>query len=174
MEVTATTKFIRISPKKVRPLLKDLRGKRVTPVLAALKFAPTKSGKLLYKLIHSAAANALNNYNLKRDNLRIKTLTVDEGPRYRRYWFRSHGSADLLLKRTSHLAVILEEVLPTVKPIVPKKPVALPAAPSGGIVLDKIGSKPLTAPGAKKSTMQKAQPRGRGGIRRIFSRTTNK
>src|SRR3990167_8585040 len=115
MQVAASTKFVRISPKKVRPHLKDLRGKKVVPVLAALKFANTKSGQLLFKLIYSASANAANNYNLKPDNLKIKILKVDEGPRFRRYWYRSHGSADLQMKRTSHLNVILEEITPTLK-----------------------------------------------------------
>ena len=172
MQVTASTKFVRVSPKKVRPLLKDLRGKKVGSVLASLKFANTKSGKLLYKLIHSAAANASNNYNLKTDNLKIKILKVDEGPRFRRYWYRSHGSADLQMKRTSHLAVILEEIAPTIQPtgVKPKSVAAstkVSTTPADS--MDKvtpIDNKPV-GPEIKK-------PRGRGGIKQVFTRTTHK
>jgi large subunit ribosomal protein L22 len=175
MQVTASTKFVRISPKKVRPFLGDLRGKKVTPALAALKFSPNKSGRLLYKLIQSAAANALNNYNLKQDNLKIKTLQVDEGPRYRRYWFRSHGSADLLLKRTAHLSVVLEEILPTVKPVPPKKKAATSGTASQGATPVQPSDEQKMAPGEKKlATPEIKKPRGRGGIKRIFTRTTNK
>ncbi|MBN2585408.1 50S ribosomal protein L22 [Patescibacteria group bacterium] len=171
MQVTASAKFVRISPKKVRPFLKDLRGKKVMPVLAALKFSTTKSGQLLYKLIHSSVANASNNYNLKADNLKVKTLTVDDGPRFRRYWYRSHGSADLQLKRTAHIKVVLEEVAPTTKPAVAKpkasaetkSKVAAPSTPE----IEKSTPIQSTTPEAKK-------PRGRGRIKQIFTRTTHK
>ncbi|MFA5270227.1 MAG: 50S ribosomal protein L22 [Patescibacteria group bacterium] len=172
MQVTATTKFVRVSPKKVRPHLKDLRGKKVTPVLAALKFSTTKSGQLLYKLIHSASANASNNYNLKQDNLKVKTLTVDDGPRFRRYWYRSHGSADLQMKRTSHLKVVLEEITPTLKPVA-AKPKASQEAPVKSTT-------PSTPASVEKSTPIQAsapeikKPRNRGGIKQVFTRTTHK
>lgn len=171
MQVTASTKFARISPKKVRPYLKDLRGKKVTPVLAALKFSNTKSGQLIYKLIHSASANAANNYNLKPDNLKIKTLTVDDGPRFRRYWYRSHGSADLLLKRTSHLNVVLEEITPTLKPVTAK--------PKTGSVAKTKTDAPATTVPDKTTPIQSSapeikKPKGRGGIKQVFTRTTHK
>ena len=172
MQVTASTKFAKISPKKVRPFLKDLRGKKVTLVLASLKFADSKSGKLLYKLIHSAAANASNNYNLKPDNLKVKTLKVDEGPRSRRYWYRSHGSADLLHKRTSHLSVVLEEITPTIQPAVVKPksaPKTAKAAPVETSSADK--SAPIDN---KQSGPEIKKPRGRGGVKQIFTRTTHK
>lgn len=125
MEVKAVAKFVRISPKKVQPMVRSLRGMKVADALAFLKFHPSKTARLLYKLIHSAVANGVNNYNLKEDNLRIKHLTVDTGPTMKRYWFRSHGSADPLLKRNSHFAVVLEEIKPTlVKKTVAKPTVA--------------------------------------------------
>ncbi|OGB75205.1 50S ribosomal protein L22 [candidate division Kazan bacterium RIFCSPHIGHO2_01_FULL_49_10] len=171
MQVAASTKFVRISPKKVRPHLKDLRGKKVVPVLAALKFANTKSGQLLYKLIHSASANAANNYNLKPDNLKIKILKVDEGPRFRRYWYRSHGSADLQMKRTSHLNVILEEITPTLKPTTVK--------PKAGSVVKSAPGAALPSTPEKSTSIQSAapevkKPRHKGGIKQIFTRTTHK
>ena len=113
MDVNASAKFVRISPKKALPLVRSLRGKKVNAALAGLKKHPTKTAGILYKLIYSAVSNARNNYNLKEDNLKIKRLTVDEGPRFKRYWFRSRGSADQLLKRGSHFNVVLTEITPT-------------------------------------------------------------
>jgi len=115
MEIKAKAKFVRISPKKVKPLLRDIKGKKTTVVLEALRYSPRKSGQLLYKLIASAVANANNNYNLDKENLKIKNIIADSGPTFKRQWMRSHGSADVRLKRTSHLSVVLEEVLPTLK-----------------------------------------------------------
>jgi len=172
MQVSASTKFVKISPKKVRPFLKDLRGKKVVPVLASLKFANTKSGKLLYKLIHSAAANASNNYNLKTDNLKVKTLKVDDGPRARRYWYRSHGSADLQMKRTSHLAVVLDEVIPTIKPTA-VKPKTVSTSSKSEVILADSTNKP-TSTDHKSTTPEIKKPRGRGGIKQVFTRTTHK
>lgn len=125
MEVRAIAKGVRISPKKARPMAKVLRGKSSAAAMEQLRFDVTKSGRLMYKLIFSAVSNAKNNYNLKEDNLRIKTLTVDSGPSFKRYWFRSRGSADRLIKRSSHFAVVLEEINPTLvkKPVTPAKPV---------------------------------------------------
>ncbi len=113
MQVKSTVKYVRISAKKARPLAKVLRGKVSTSVLQQLRFDTSKTGRIMYKLIASAVANAKNNYNIKEDNLKIKSLTIDVGPSFKRYWFRSHGSADRLLKRTSHFAVVLEEINPT-------------------------------------------------------------
>jgi large subunit ribosomal protein L22 len=172
MQVTASTKFVRVSPKKVRPFLKDLRGKKVMPVLASLQFANTKSGKLLYKLLHSAAANASNNYNLKTDNLKVKILKVDEGPRFRRYWYRSHGSADLQMKRTSHLSVVLEEITPTIQPTTVKpKPVSAPAKEITPTAESTDKSTPIDN---KQNTPEIKKPRSRGGMKQIFTRTTHK
>ncbi|OGB74438.1 50S ribosomal protein L22 [candidate division Kazan bacterium RBG_13_50_9] len=187
MEVSAHAKFIRISPKKVRPLLKDLRGKNVEDALAVLRYAPTKAGKLLYKLISSAAASASNNYNLKPSNLGIKTLTANDAPRYKRYWLRSRGSSDILLKRSAHLSVTLEELMPT--PLVKERP-PVKSAPgrkakseallkeAGAGAQPKAGepesqtaqaAAPLAVSSPKESRKQK-----RMDIKRIFRRTTNK
>ncbi|MEZ4210231.1 MAG: 50S ribosomal protein L22 [Patescibacteria group bacterium] len=128
MEVRAVAKSVRISPKKARPVVKALRGKSIPEALNALRFDVTKTSSIVYKLLFSAMSNGKNNYNLKEDNLRIKTLTVDSGPSFKRYWYRSRGSADRLIKRTSHFTVVLEEINPSLV----KKPVAAaPAAPKG-------------------------------------------
>ena len=170
MEVSATAKFIRISSKKAQPMVAALRKMPVSDALIQLKYHPSKAAKLIYKLIHSASASATNNYNLKEDNLRIKTLTVDAGPTMKRYWFRSHGSADPLLKRSSHLKIILEEI----KPSLVKKPVAKPTTvstvPSTEPTTETASEKPAIQPKAVTPKPKFAQ-----GLRKIITRrTTNK
>src|SRR4030042_3535884 len=130
MEIIAEVKFAHISPKKVKPLLGDLRRRPVMEVLTGLRYAQSKAGQLIYKLIASATANALNNYNLKSDNLKIKLLTADDGVRYKRYWLRSHGAADVRLKRTTHLRVVLEEITPIT---IDKKSVKAAPAPGHAV-----------------------------------------
>lgn len=171
MEITATAKFIHISPKKVQPWLKSLRLKQAILVLDSLKYSNTKAGQMVYKVIASAVNNAVNNYNFKPDNLRIKLLAVDEGPRHKRYWFRSHGSADVRLKRMSHIKVVLEEIVKHNNTVsLPKKTVA-----KGTSAPTKINPK-IDKPSQSKIDTKKSD-----GIRskkssttRIFSRTTNK
>ena len=122
-------------------------------------------------------ANAANNYNIKSENLCIKSLTVDEGPRAKRYWLRSHGAADLKLKRMAHLTVILEEVLPTggrrpAKPIVPGSTPRTSPETSPGV---KLATTPSSAAaGPTPQTEKASKPKGRLGIKRLFTRTTNK
>jgi large subunit ribosomal protein L22 len=124
MEVKASAKYLKISPKKAREFVGTLSGMRAVEAMSRLKFHPAKTARLMAKLIKSAADSGANNYNLKQDNLRIKALGVDEGPRSKRLWYRSHGSADRLLKRTSHFWVVLDEI----KPSLIKKTVVTPAA----------------------------------------------
>jgi large subunit ribosomal protein L22 len=172
MEIVAKSKFIRISPKKVRPLLKDLRSKKVSVVLPSLNYAQTKAGHLLYKLIASATANATNNYNLKADNLKIKTLTADDGPRFKRHWLRSHGSADVILKRNAHLTVVLEEIVPTLA--IPSKVSDKKVVISKSSAIDTDGSKETTTNKLAIDDNTKVKRSGGSGLKRIFRRTTNK
>lgn len=170
MEITAEVKFARISPKKVQPWLAGFRRKRAMEALSSLRYARSKTGKMLYKLIASAVANAINNYNFKADNLEIKSLVVGEGPRQKRYWLRSHGAADVRLKRMAHLKVVLQEITPVKvekksPPVSPTTaPKTAPAKPAGGSVASTI-------PTAKADL---AKLRGRWGGKKLFPRTTNK
>ncbi len=130
MEVKATIKFARISPKKAASTVAALRKQKVAGALEQLRFTNNKTAGIVYKLLHSAVSNAKNNYNLKEDNLLIKTITVSDGPRYKRYWLRSRGSADTLLKRTSHFNVVLAEIKPTTVKKVVKPATVSPIKPS--------------------------------------------
>lgn len=168
MEIKAEAKFIQISPKKVHPWLGDLRRKPVVLALDSLRYAQSKAGKMLYKLIHSAAANATNNYNFKIDNLKIKTLVVDEGPRMKRYWFRSHGSADVKLKRYTHLKVILEEIAP----VKVEKKVVTPIVPAPKT--DSTKSADAQNLSGTQGKTDLAKPKTKLNARKLFTRTTNK
>ena len=176
MEVTAKTRFARISPKKVRPLLKPLKNMRVTDAMNALKFHKSKSSVILYKLVKSALSNAQNNYNLKEDNLKISVLSVDSGPTFKRYWFRSRGNADQLLKRSSHFAVTLAEINPTIANKTVVKTDAI-AKKVGGPNVDEKSTDSLTQP-EKLGSDAKKEGRGQSkktGFQNIFKRrTTNK
>lgn len=171
MEIQASAKFTRLSPTKARPLARTLRGLPTTDALNKLKYHNSKASRVLYKLIHSAVSNAKNNYNFKEDNLKIKQLLVNAGPSYKRYWLRSHGSADKLLKRTSHLYVTLTEIKPTVV----KKPVAKPRVAPPVVEDSKPDTVTPPPPPIDKSPGPQAAKPKTGLLKRIFTRrTTNK
>lgn len=110
MEVRAAAKYIRISPRKARLMMNQIRGKKAEEALHLLAFSPQKSAFLLRKLINSAVANASENAGLDVDNLYIKRLFADEGPTLRRFRPRAMGRATRIRKRTSHLTVVLDEI----------------------------------------------------------------
>lgn len=109
METRAVARFVRISPRKVRLVMDEVRGKKVDDALNLLTFAPQKGARLLRKLIRSAVSNAQNNNNLDPDSLVVKTVYADEGPVLKRFIPRAQGRATQIRKRTSHLTVILDE-----------------------------------------------------------------
>jgi large subunit ribosomal protein L22 len=110
MEIRATAKFVRISPQKVRLLMDQIRGKRVEDALNSLSFTPKKGAHMLMKLINSAVANAEQNSGIDVDSLRISKVFADEGPTLKRWRPRARGRATRILKRTSHLTVVLDEI----------------------------------------------------------------
>ena len=108
METRAAAKYIRISPRKVRLVMDQLRGKKVEEALNLLNFAPQKSAYIVKKLLSSALANAEENSEIDVDTLFIKSIYADEGPTLKRFRPRAMGRATRIRKRTSHLTVILE------------------------------------------------------------------
>ncbi len=110
MESKAKARFIRISPRKIRLVMDEIRGKKVGEALNMLSFSPQKGAFLLKKLIDSAVANAESNSNIDVDNLFIKRLFADEGPTLKRFRPRAMGRATKIRKRSSHLTVILDEL----------------------------------------------------------------
>ena len=109
METRAVARFIRISPRKVRLLMDQVRGKKVEEALSTLSFAPQKGARILRRLINSAVANAGENAGLDVDSLYIKRVYADEGPALKRWRPRALGRASRIRKRTSHMTVVLDE-----------------------------------------------------------------
>lgn len=109
MEVKASSRYVRISPRKVRIVIDLIRGKSVNEALSLLKFVPKRASVPIAKVIKSAAANAEHNYNLNKDALIISQAYVDEGPTLKRYHPRQRGQAFPILKRTSHITVLVKE-----------------------------------------------------------------
>jgi large subunit ribosomal protein L22 len=109
MEVRAVAKFMRISPRKARLVMDEVRGKSVEEALKTLTFAPQKGAFFLKKLVDSAVANVTENTSMDVDNLYIKRIYADEGPTLKRFRPRAMGRATRIRKRTSHLTVVLDE-----------------------------------------------------------------
>jgi large subunit ribosomal protein L22 len=109
MEVKAVAKDTGISPRKVRPLVDMVRGKRVEEALALLKFSPTPTAKVVAKVVKSAAANAENNFQMDPADLKIVSIFADEARTMKRFRPRARGRAAPILKRSSHITVIVAE-----------------------------------------------------------------
>ena len=109
MEVKAVSKYIRVSPQKVRMLIGAVKGKPVEAGLNALKFMPQKAAKILEKTVRSAVANADQNPDIDVDALIIRNITADQGPVLKRFRARARGRGARILKRTTHITVILAE-----------------------------------------------------------------
>ena len=109
MEVSATAKYIRMSPRKVRLVVDLVRGKPVSEALATLRFTPKSAAKALEKVVRSAIANAENNYTLDAEDLYIARVSADTGPTLKRFRPRAHGRVSPLLKRSTNITVVLDE-----------------------------------------------------------------
>lgn len=106
----ATTKFLIASPTKVRPVANVVKRKSCPEAMAILENMPQKGARLIRHTMKSAVSNALfANKKLDEDMLYVKEIRIDEGPRLKRVWFRSHGRADMLLKRMCHITVVVDE-----------------------------------------------------------------
>ena len=109
MEVSSTYKYARISPFKVREVTREIQGLPVSAALDLLAFTPKKAAFLINKTLKSAIANAENNANLKPEGLVVKEAVVGEGPTFKRIMARARGSASRILKRTSHIRIVLTD-----------------------------------------------------------------
>jgi large subunit ribosomal protein L22 len=108
MDVRAVARYVRISPRKVRPVMALIKGKAVDEALAVLRFTPNRASRAVAKVVRSAAANAENNLELARDTLRVAQAYVDSGPSVRRMQARARGRADVLKKRSSHITIVVQ------------------------------------------------------------------
>ena len=106
---SATAKYIRISPSKARVVMDVVRGRSVPEAIAILENTPKAACAPLVRLINSAAANAENGKGLTKDELYVAEIRADAGPIYKRYQPVSKGRAHSIMKRTSHLTVVLDK-----------------------------------------------------------------
>ncbi len=104
----AIARHVRMSPTKVRRVIDIVRGMDVNDALDTLKFAPQAASEPVYKVVASAVANAENTDQLRADDLYISQAFVDEGVTLRRIRPRAKGSASRILKRASHITVVVE------------------------------------------------------------------
>lgn len=109
MEARAVTKYLRIAPNKARLVADLIRGKRVAEALTVLRFTPKKGARFINKTLRSALASAENTKKMVIDNLVVKTIYVDKGPVLKRWQPRAMGRATPILKRTSHVTVVLSD-----------------------------------------------------------------
>lgn len=105
METVAKLRFARISPQKARLVADEVRGMPVERALETLQFSTKKAAQVVRKVLESAVANAEHNEGADIDELNVSVVMVDEGPTMKRMQPRARGSADRILKRTSHLTV---------------------------------------------------------------------
>jgi len=110
MEAKAIAKTVRIAPRKARLVADLIRGKKVGEAYAILKNTDKKASEIIEKVLVSAVANADHNLNLDVDTLFVKEAFVNEGATLKRFRPRAKGSASSIMKRTSHITVVVAEV----------------------------------------------------------------
>lgn len=109
MEVKAKARHIRMSPRKIRLVVDVIRGRRVADAQTQLQFMKKAAALPVLKLLNSAIANATNNFKLDASKLFVKAVTADEGPMIHRWTPKAMGRATPIRKRTTHIAIVLEE-----------------------------------------------------------------
>ncbi len=109
MDVTSTYKFARISARKARDVAREIQGLPVSAAIDLLNFTPRKGAELFNKTMKAALADAENNFELSVEGLFVKSAVVGEGPTFKRFKPRARGSASAILKRTSHITVVLSD-----------------------------------------------------------------
>lgn len=109
MEVRAIAKYVRVQPRKVRIIADEVRGTNAIHTAGLLRYHTSKGAKALLKVLASAMANAQENHGISPDQLKIATIMVDEGPRLKRMQARAMGRGNRIIKKTSHITVVVED-----------------------------------------------------------------
>jgi large subunit ribosomal protein L22 len=107
--ISATSKYIRISPTKVDVIISKIRGKTYKEALQILKYLPQKAGSVVWQTLYSAVSNATNNFDLEKENLIISEAFVNQGPILKRMRPRAQGRAFAIQKKMSHLTIRVSE-----------------------------------------------------------------
>lgn len=165
MAITAKLRYLRIAPRKVRLVADLLRGKKVPEAQTLLHFLSKKASSPLFKLLKSAVASAKNNFQLDEKNLYISKITVDEGPKLKRWMPRARGRAYEIQKKTSHITLVLNET--------EKRPRKIKKGEKAKIVSGEA-KKAEKAPKIEKPKLrpekETIRPKTEKGIRKIFRR----
>ncbi|MBU1017817.1 50S ribosomal protein L22 [Patescibacteria group bacterium] len=153
----AVLRRIRISPKKANLVAGLVRGKNVKEALAILKFTPKKGAKILYKVLHSAASNAKNNFKQSMDDLVVSQILVTKGPTHKRSIPISRGRTHPIRKRTSHITVEvgLPEGAEIKKPVEKKEKAVQPAKSAEKPVEEVVKKEEKVSKAPKKKTVKK-------------------
>jgi large subunit ribosomal protein L22 len=162
MEIIAKLNYLGITPRKVRLVADLLKGMEIKQAETQLKFIPKRAAVPLLKLLNSAVANAKQNFNLEKDSLYIKQVLVNEGPPFKRSRPVSRGRAFQIMKRTSHVNLVLgvKEEAETKKPAEKAKPIQAGPPKSEG-----FGGKPKF-----KAPRKIKKPGLKGLAKKIFRR----
>ncbi|MCH7605058.1 50S ribosomal protein L22 [Patescibacteria group bacterium] len=110
MKATAKLRYIRIAPRKVRLVADQVRGKKVKEAQRVLGFTMNRASLPVLKTLLSAMAAARNNFEGEEANLYISNITIDEGPKFKRYRARARGAAYPIQKKTSHITIVIDEI----------------------------------------------------------------
>ncbi len=141
MEVRAHLRYLRIAPRKVRLVVNLVRGLTVEQAVDQLSVLQKGSSLPVLKLLNSAVANAEHNFQLERSNLRIKSIVANEGPRLKRWQPRAFGRAAEILKKMTHITIILDEIVPSA----PKGKKKVEKANTISIAAEKVAGAPATS-----------------------------
>lgn len=109
MEAKANARYVRLAPRKARAVVDLIRRKNIDEALSILRYTPRRAAGVVAKVVKSAAANAEHNMDMKRNLLYIDQAYVDEGPTMKRVQPRARGRRFLILKRSSHITVVVKE-----------------------------------------------------------------
>jgi large subunit ribosomal protein L22 len=173
MQVTATAKFVRLSPRKTRLLLATVKGMPAEEAVLQLQHRPHAAAKPLAKLIKSAASNAEHNFSLDPKNLVIETLTADEGPVLKRFKPVSRGRAQNIRRPTAHLKVVLKDVSPDAdeQPKAGKKPAkTAKAAPKKSATTPEPKPKVESKAGDPKTVKHQKRSDDRAEVKQVAPR----
>jgi large subunit ribosomal protein L22 len=108
--VSATSKYIRISPTKINLILGQIRGKSYKEALLILKYLPQKAGAIVWQTLYSAVSNATNNFDFEKEKLVVLEAYVNQGPTLKRMQPRAKGRAFKIMKRISHITICVSQV----------------------------------------------------------------
>ena len=174
---TAKLRHLHIAPRKVRLVADIVRGKTAQEALVILNFTTKKAAYPISKLLNSALANAKNNFQLDSANLYISKITVDEGPKIKRWRARARGSAYEIQKKTSHINIVLEEIIKSKNVKKARKAKKETAAAELGPLTPGVGGEtpgaeatPVKKQGRPKPIIDVKKPAEVRGIKRIFRR----